>query len=207
MQKGSALIVVILIALIFFAIGFYFYSSNVNYQDPVSPSAGKEETKTYTSQELGFEFGYGRNLSVKEDSEEEFNKRGNGNFRKNFTGYIGYSPREVLGAVAVLDKTSSFDASPLTVWIFSNADNLTVKQWYEDYWYYPFVWGDFTASREKVSPQNIATISGQLAYFGIVNYQPNAQKFIYLTKNGKMYLFRIIGQEGDQILSTFKFIQ
>ena len=51
-------------------------------------------------------------------------------------------------------------------------NSLTIDKWYERYWYYPFVWGDYTARRNSVAPIKESTISGTLAKSGIVTYQP-----------------------------------
>ncbi len=208
MQKGSALIPILLAGLLIILGGFIFYSRGSDSKNPISPVALKNKISLYTSQQFLFKFEYGSDFFVKEDSEEEFNKRGNGDYRKNFKGYVGYEPGKFLGAVVVLDSTKSYDKTPLTVWVFDNSDNLTIEKWYAQYWFYPFVWGDFTyTGKVKLAPKDEATISGQMAKSGIVDYQPGKPKFIYLSKDKKMYLFRIIGQEGDQILSSFKFLQ
>src|SRR3989344_6629435 len=124
-------------------------------------------TKTYQNSALGFQFEYSsKDLKVIEDTEEEFDRRGNGNYRKNFKGYIFYEPGKVLGASVVLGKESDYDSSPFTVWVFDNPDNLSIDSWDKKYWYYPFVWGDFTSRRESVAPVNDATVSGQLAKYG-----------------------------------------
>lgn len=169
--------------------------------------------KTYSNKDLSIEFQYQPNLQVKEDSEAEFNQRSVGlttksaigDLRKNFTNYLQYEPGKFLGAVVVLDETGSYDKNPLTIWVFDNPNDLSIDTWYKNYWYFPFVWGDFTYDGKlKISPQNEATISGQIAKFGTVDYQPGSPKFIYLSRGGKMYLFRVIGNIGDQILATFK---
>lgn len=206
-QKGSALIPILLIGLLSVVVGLYFYSGKKS-QVTVSPAVSQEELKIYTNEQLGFRFEYkDGSFSVKEDSEEEFNKRGNGNFRKNFTGYIGYSPGELLGVVVVLDKSSSYDTNPFTVWVFDNPDELSIDKWYDKYWYFPFVWGDFTdKGKVELAPKEEATVSGQIGKFGIIDYQPGKPKFIYLSRDKKMYLFRLIGETGDKILSTLKFL-
>lgn len=169
--------------------------------------AKQPEFNDYLNSELGFKFSYNLNLSVKEDSEEEFNKRGNGNFRKNFTGYVGYEPPKPLVAVAVLDKDLSFDKNSFSVWVFDNSDNLTTDSWFDKYWYYPFIWGVFDyTSKGHITLDKEATISGQPAKYKIIAYQPGSPKFVYVSKGGKMYLFRVIGETGDKILSTFKFL-
>lgn len=178
---------------------------------PCPQSKGNKPTvkKEYsTFQKLGFSFQYPEDLVVKEDSEEEFNKRGNGDFRKNFKGYVGYEVGKFLGAVVVLDKSNSYETNPFTIWVFNNDNNLTIDTWYKNYWYYPFVWGDFTQiGKVELAPKDEATISGYIGKSGVIDYQEGKPKFIYLSKDKKMYLFRIIGEIGDKVLSSFKFLQ
>lgn len=183
---------------------------NISLQIPsitTTTTAKQPEFNDYSNPGLGFKFSYDLDLSVKEDSEEEFNKRGNGNFRKNFTGYVGYEPPKPLGAVAVLDKDLSFDKNLFSVWVFDNPDGLTADKWFDKYWYYPFIWGVFDdTSKGHIALDQEATISGQLAKYKIVSYQPGFPKFMYVVKDKRMYLFRIIGEAGEEILSSFKFI-
>ncbi|MDP3974312.1 MAG: hypothetical protein Q8P92_05775 [Candidatus Daviesbacteria bacterium] len=194
---------------IIFGSGYFYlnYKNNPpNFIPP--PDKQKDSLETYTNKDLGFKFEYSKkNLVVKEDSEEEFNKRGNGEFRKNFTAYVAYPPADNLGAVVVLEKEDNFETNPFTLWVFNNPNKLDIEQFYENYWYYPFVWGDYTARRDDVAPKGEATISGQLAQYGIVTYQPGSPKFIYLASSEKMYLFRIIGEEGEKILQTVKVVE
>lgn len=212
MQKGFSvpllLLGILVVCGVIFSYVFYVKTSQKNYRK-VSPNP-KQETplKVYSNQELDFEFQYVEGVEVKIDSEEEFNQRGNGDFRKNFTYYVTYPPAKVLGAFSVLDETGSFEMSPFTVWVFENSNDLTIEKWYNNFWYYPFVWGDYTASRNNVAPMIDATISGQIAKLGVVSYQPGSPKFIYLNHSGKMYLIRIINKQEnleDQILESFKF--
>jgi hypothetical protein len=211
MQKGSAALLLLVGALIVGIIGFFIFRviklPTSEFKSPVMAVAPALQSPVYANQSLGFEFEYPNELTVKEDSEEEFNKRGNGDYRKNFKGYVGYEPGQSIGAAVVLDKNSPFDKSPLAVWVFENPDNLSEEQWFDDYWYYPFIWGvfDYTSKGHIVMDQE-ATISGQLAKYKIVSYQPGAPKFIYIAKGQKMYLFRIIGEAGEKLLSTFKFL-
>lgn len=213
MQKGFAqpLLILLLITAVI-AGGAYFYF-RINTKAPLAivdeeikeDSINNVDMKSYL-RALGFEFKYKSNLLVKEDSEENFNKRGNGDFRKNFTGYIQYEPAKFLGATVVLEKDDNFDTNPFTVWVFENPDNLDIGEWYKNYWYYPFVWGDFTEKQKfEFAPKNEATISGKTAKSGVIDYRPGKPKFIYLSNDKKMYLFRIIGTTGEDLLSTFKF--
>ncbi len=218
-QSGFAqplLVIAAIIILITAGVYFYQASRGIKPFQTIKLTVSKQpEFKTYTNTDLGFEFQYSKTLNVKVDSEEEFNKRGNGDFRKNFKGYVGYEPGKFLGAVAVLDKTNSFDSSPFTIWMFNNDNNLTIDKWFENYWYYPYLWGVFDyTSKSHVTPDSEATVSGQLAKYKIVSYQPGKPKFVYVSKDQprldrgqKMYLFRIIGETGDKILSTFKFLK
>lgn len=211
-QKGSVqlLLLAAVVAIILGGVFFYFNlkttKKEVILQSPKITSPKQPEFKVYSDSVLGFSFQYPLNLNAKTDSEEEFNKRGNGDFRKNFKGYVGYEPGKVLGAAVVLDNTNSFGTNPFSVWIFNNDNNLTIEQWFKDYWYYPYLWGVFDyTSKSHITLDTEATISGIPAKSKIVSYQPGKPKFIYAAKDQKMYLFRVIGDTGDEILSTFKF--
>lgn len=213
MQKGSVLLFLLIAGLVVVvSIGIF----SLGLIKPSAPQVSSLSQKTsmpvsklpiYSNSSLGFEFEYSKDFSAKEDSEEAFNKRGKGDFRKNFQGYVGYEPGKFFGAVAVLDQTGDFDKSPLAIWVFNNINNLTIEKWFQDYWYYPYLWGVFDyTSKSHVSLDQEATISGQPARYKVVTYQPGSPKFMYVSKGGKMYLFRIIGADGDKILSTFKFL-
>lgn len=207
MQKGFVALPIVLGTLVIAGLVASYYYLNKPTPSILIKPVEENHLSTYVNEKLGFEFKYSKDLKVLKDSEEEFNKRGNGNFRKNFAYYVTYQPAAVLGIVAVLDKTNSFDKSPVTIWVFENPDNFSIEKWYANFWYYPFVWGDYTERRNNFAPINDATVSGQPAKYGIVNYQPSSPKFIYLSNSGKMYLFRIIGQQADQILYNFKFLE
>lgn len=210
MQKGfTALLLLLGVVVVGGIVAFYFYFSNtLSKSTSLKPPAQKENIQIYQNDKLGFQFQYSdEDLKVQEDSEEEFNKRGNGEFRKNFTYYITYSPPEMIGGVVVLDETASFETNLLTVWVFDNPNNLTIDKWYERYWYYPFVWGDYTERRNNVAPKNDATISGKLAKYGMVTYRPGSPKFFYLSHGGNMYLFKAVGEGGEKILQTVKFVE
>lgn len=208
MQKGSTQLFLVIAALVIIAIvGINFYK-NSKTNAPKNMPQKQSENKDYSNTEFGFGFTYSKDMKVKQDSEEEFNKRGNGDYRKNFRGYVGYEPGKVLGAVVVLDKDGKYDTNPFSVWIFNNDNNLTIDTWFKDYWYYPYLWGVFDwTSKGHVAPDSEATISGQMAKYKTVFYQPGKPKFVYVSKDQKMYLFRIIGETGDKILSSFKFLK
>ncbi|MBU1000297.1 hypothetical protein KKE78_02805 [Patescibacteria group bacterium] len=216
MQKGTVSLFIIIVVLLFIGlIGIFIFGLTKSpvltkspAQDPPAKAAITSSVLSdYQNNYLSFEFQYSNiDFTVKEDSEEAYNKRGNGDYRKNFKGYVGYEPGKSLGVVVLLDKSNSFDTNPFTIWVFDNSDNLSIDEWYKNYWYYPFVWGDFTYTGKFVlAPRKEATISGITAKSGAIDYQPGKPKFIYAAKDSKMYLFRVIGESGDKILSTFKF--
>lgn len=211
MQRGSAQLLVVFIIVTALVAGGYYYLSAKGKNPLPAINENVAPLKTlqssdYANQSLGFTFTYPKGLTLKEDTEEDFNKRGNGDFRKNFKGYVGYEPGKFSGAVVLL-QDSSFDQNPFTVWVFDNPDNLSIDEWYKNFWYYPFVWGVFDySSKNHITPDTEATISGQQAKYKIVSYQPGKPKFIYVAKDKKMYLFRIIGETGDNLLFTFKFL-
>ncbi len=210
-QVGHTQLLIIFLALVIIIGGIYLYPK-INGQKQVSSptynSFKMVEEKGYSNPSLGFAFKYPNDSFVKEDSEEEFNKRGNGDFRKNFRGYVAYEPGKLLGAVVVLDNKGLYDTNPFTLWVFDNPSDLTIDNWYKNYWYYPFVWGDFTSKgKVELAPKEESTISGQMAKSGMIDYQPGKPKFIYTSKDKRMYLFRIVGENGDKILSSFKFSQ
>lgn len=214
MQKGSAQLLLIIVTILGVILGVYLYQNSKGPAglETSKPSITKQpQSNSYLNQTLGFTFKYPNSVNVKIDTEEDFNKRGNGNYRKNFSGYVQYEPGKFLGAVMVLDKSNSYDTNPLTIWVFDNPNNLSVEKWYDKYWYYPFVWGDFTyTGKIELAPKVEATISGQLAKSGTIDYQPGKPKFIYVSKDKKMYLFRLIedkDQTSDKVLSAFKFLE
>ncbi len=220
MQKGFAQPFLIIAGLAILVIGgVYLYrgtnkSTNISAITPIKENPIQlpklinpiePEFKDYTNT-LGFSFKYAKDLSLKEDTEKEFNQRSGGDFRKNFAGSVQYQPGTFLTGVVVLDKSSAYDLNPFTLWVFDNPDNLSIDAWYKNYWYYPFVWGDFTyKGKVELAPKDEATISGTLAQSGVIDYQPGKPKFVYLSKEKKMYLFRIIDESGDKILESFKF--
>lgn len=216
MQKGSAALFLLVVAIV---VGIFIVLlvnrakvsiTQLPVKIPAVPKIPGLPSPTpfiYSDSALGFEVQYfDKDLKVVKDSEEDFNKRGNGNYRKNFTGYVGYEPPVSTGAVVVLDKDGSFDKNPLSVWVFSNDNNLTIEQFFQKYWYYPFVWGVFDyTSKGHIALDSEATVSGQLAKYKIISYQPGKPKFVYVAKENKMYLFRVIGEKGEKILSDFRF--
>ena len=98
-SKGFASILIItVVLLILIGGGVYLYQNlkpPTSLNSPNSPDSSNSNIpnfKDYLDQSLELSLKYSKDLTVKEDSEEEFNQRGNGDFRKNFKGYVGYEP-------------------------------------------------------------------------------------------------------------------
>lgn len=165
--------------------------------------------KTYTDETLSFQFEYpSSGYEVVSETEDSFFKAEKADHRKNFTGYVGYKPPEFVTGIA-LKKAS---ATPLTLWVFDNPNNISIESWFDKYWYYPFVWGIFNyPDKNPLKPTIEATISGQLAKSIVVSYQPGKPEFIYVAKGDKMFMFKVIEGTDEkviaQVLSSFKFTQ
>ncbi len=174
------------------------------------PQVSSVKTKlTYNNQDLSFS--YPPKYEVVEDSETSFIKRGNTDFRKNFTSYVGYAPASLVSALILQDPTmlepDNFDKAPFLIWVFDNPDNLSAKDWYDKYWYYPFMWGVFSYDQKaQNAPKLESSISGQLALGGAVLYQEQSPEYIYISSGGKMYLLRILNtleqDSKEQILKS-----
>lgn len=227
MQKGflSLLILVLVFIAAFAGFTYWFLRAHEKAQfippvlnwsaakqeNDASPSASVSKKQTFTDQELGILIKVpSSNLKVVDESEEEFHKRVNGNFRENFTATTGYEPAKFVASYAVADNRNLFDNSPFSLWVFENPDDLTVEKWFDFYWYYPFVWGDFSDRRLEVAPNDDTTVDGVPAKYGVVNYQSGSPKYIYVQYLNKMYLFKVLdhsGGTGEQILNSFKFLK
>ncbi len=201
-----------LILVAFVAVGgFLFYQNNQSIS--VSNRQGTIKSappKTASYKGTTFIFSYAPKLTARADSEEEYSKRNGGDARKNFSGYVQYQPPKFLEASAVLNFDQNIDKSPFTVWVFDNPSNLSEADWYDKYWYYPYLWGQFNLpEKQPLSPKNEATVSGRMAHFGLVDYQFGSPKYYYLSSQSRMYLIRILAtpdNAGEQALSSFKLI-
>ena len=220
MQKGFAPLVVLMVILVSILAGgavyFLFYSSKSSsventvdkvttpVEDSTSSAILKEDPNIYTDNEGNFSLTTDPRLEAVEETEDQFEKRVNGNMRKNFTSYIQYAPAQFVNAFYLLGEDKNYDQAPLSVWVFENPAGLDPQGFYKKYWYYPFVWGDFTSAKNKIAPETEEIIDGKIGYSGVVNYRPANPKFIYLQYKEKMYLFRLVGD--TDILKGFKFI-
>ncbi len=180
-------------------------------QSPLSPTKAlpaKAQTSSLQHyNKLGIQFDYPAGYKIVEDSEKQFSERENANYRKNFEGYVGYAPAEVIYAFSVLPEGatlgSQFEIVPLTVWVFENPNSLSPEKFYAKNWYYPFIWGEFSSAQKNAiapSPQG-----------AIVASQPGAPKFQLYVQGDTMIMVRTVTEgEGSEvskkILSSFKVI-
>lgn len=210
-QSGAVFVLVLLLVLIIAGLVLFILIGVKN--SPVSFSQKTAKTGStlpvYYSRQFGFEFRYPLEFTVQNDSEEDYSKRGQTDFRKNFTDYVGYEPPKLIKAVAVLGKDNSYDPSPFTVWVFANPDSLDTFLWYDKYWYYPFMWGIF-AKEHKYMPslERQATVSGQFVQYRLLSYQNGAPEYFYFSHKGNMILLRSLTTKnsGKSILDTFKLL-
>lgn len=229
---GLLILLIVIGVVAFFLLNQYSAPKTAISENPLSvqrqeaTASTQVSAKKYSNPDLGFEINLPQELSVKEGSEKAYYQRmagkdynssrineknlffeyKNADLRGNFANYVGYQPGEVLGVFEVLDNLENYDQSPLNIWVFDNPNNLTIDQWYENYWYYPFVWGDFSKDgKTKTVPVDDLSFPGLGAKSAVVDYQPGKPKFVYISGNGKIYLFKTLSG-GDQILSSFKIL-
>ena len=222
MQRGSVLpLLLVLILILTVGVGvFYiqFYRTDTTSEAAVaivpiktktlsSPSPAKQVSSI---ESLGLSFEVPEGFSLKEETEEEYFKRAFGNIRKNFSGYVLYSPAEFAESFYIVaDGENNLDKSILTVWAFQNPESLDPKAFYNKYWYYPFVWGDFSAKKNNIAPESIELIDGKEGQFGVVDFREEKPKFIYLPLNDKNLMLQIQYPNGSltakEILRSFKF--
>lgn len=219
MQKGFAnfLLMVILVSAILSVLGVYWISSknqpSVPIQDKkmLSPASNKLQNTAYKNSEMGLEFSLPPGYSAKEESEKEYFKRVYGDTRKNFTYYVQYPPPEFVNSFYVLKNgEGNWDKANLIISIFKNPENLDAAKFYKDYWYYPFVWGDFSAEKNKIAPVNVELIAGREGKSGVVDYRESKPKFIYLPRGDRGLMLQIQlpsenNETGKKILDSFKF--
>lgn len=215
MQKGFApILLVIIFAAILTSAGVYWSSfkkaSEVVIQEKMVSPTPPNETN-YENAQLGFKLVLPGGFLVKEESEKDYFKRSNGDVRKNFTYYIQYLPPDFINSFYVLENgEDNLDKAKLAIVVFKNPDNLDAQKFYNKYWYYPFVWGDFTAGKNKIAPENIEQIGGKEGKYGIVDYREGKPKFIYLPLESKDLMFQIQlpsqgNEAGQKILESLKF--
>ncbi len=212
-SRGSALVIIIFIVFLLAALvgGWWLIfqspksktTSTQNIPPQTQAQAEVNQNSSFNNSSSGISFAYPVGSSVVQETEEEYFKRANGNIRKNFTGYITYAPPEVINTFFVTND-NKLDNSPFIIWEFANSDNLTATEWYKDYWYYPFVWGEYAdPGRSKYAPTLEATVAGQLAGYTTIDYRPGDPDFYLIPSRDKMFLVITQGT-GSEILQTLK---
>lgn len=136
---------------------------------------------------LGFSLQMPQGYDLVTETEQEFFERNKTDYRKNFTYYVEYAPPAVLKILT---------SSDFSLWVFDNPENITIEAWYDKFWYYPFVWGQFNL------PEKQAIASSKEGT--VVDYQPGKPKFVYIPHQNKMFLMRILGDDGEKIFNSLK---
>jgi len=220
MQRGSVLpIILVLILVLSVGVGAFFvqYSRTdmtseaaVQVVKPEATPSAKPDYQEIIDEVIGLTFKMPLNFNLVTETEEEYFKRANGQIRKNFNYYVLYNPAEFAEAFYVLPEAeNNLDKAVLTVWVFQNPENLDAEKFYGKYWYYPFVWGDFTAAKNKIAPESIELVDGKEGQFGVVDYRDGKPKFMYLPIRDKNLMLQIQYPDGNltakEILQSFKF--
>lgn len=221
MQRGSVLpllLIFVLVAAI--GVGVYFnqHSKTSTTSEAAAPLKSLQIIPSSSPKDLtilddmtGLKFEVPSGLTVKRETEAEYFKRAFGNIRKNFNYYVLYNPAEFAEAFYVMPSSeTNLDKALLTAWVFQNPDNMDAKAFYSKYWYYPFVWGDFTAAKNSIAPESIEIIGGKEGFYGMVDYREGTPKFIYIPLKDKNLMMQInLPSEGNltgqDILRSFKF--
>lgn len=221
MQRGSVLpIILILIVLAGLGIGVYFLqNSRTNtiseasspVQKAFSKPSASPQDETVNIENIGLSLKLSTGFDFIEESEEKYFKRANGNIRKNFNYYVQYDPAGFSESFYIVPEgETDLDKAILSAVVFENPDNLDPMQFYKEYWYYPFVWGDYTSRRNDIDPENPETIGGKTGGSGVVGYRPGKPRFIYLPLPDKNLMMQIQlptenNQTGGEILQSFTF--
>lgn len=181
-------------------------SSSSPLLTPATPSPTPADL-IYTDTDLGFSFTYPpQGYSVVTDNEDKYNALSGANQRRNFYQTWWYEPPTLVKGLYVrtdsAENLNQFSLLPFTLWVFDNPDNLTPNQWYDKYWYYPFLWGDYEPRKLQDGPDQTATISGYPAAYKIVAFQAGNPQFIYIPKDDKMFLIRLFDNGSTDSLSS-----
>ncbi len=207
-QKGHSLIILVLVLAVLAGI-WIFKQGN---QKIISPLTAKKD-QIYQDPDFKFQLKYPDNFEVVSQTEDEYSKLTQTEYRKNFAGYVGYQPPQFIKGLVVKSKdtkltSSQFDPIALTLWIFENPKKLDEKAWFASFWYYPFIWGIFAEPQKgQIAPKNEATVSGILTKSAVITYSPGNPKFILLPKDDKIFLFKVIDDKnnlGTKVLDSFR---
>lgn len=171
---------------------------------PISPVVNQktEQSKPniFEDQVLGFSLQMPEGYDLVTETEEEFFERNKTDYRKNFKYYVTYEPPVVTKILTLKGHSenlaSLWDSAHFSLWVFDNPENITIEAWYDNYWYYPFLWGQFNApEKQKIAPTKEGVI---------IDYQPGKPKFVYMQSKDKMFLMRILGEDGEKIFNSLK---
>lgn len=181
--------------------GFIFFKNLTPDQKPtelVSPQV--IEQNIYKDQVLGVSLQIPAGYELVSETEDEYHARNKTDYRKNFKYYVTYEPPLVVKIFTLKGHSenlaSLWDSAHFSLWVFDNPENITIEAWYDKFWYYPFVWGQFnTPEKQKIAP----TKEGM-----VIDYQPGKPKFVYIQHQNKMFLVRILGDDGEKILNSIQ---
>lgn len=219
MQRGSVLpLFLVMVLVLTVGVGVFFNRFSrtdttseaavpIQISPLVSPSP---KSQSMFDDKLGLNFDIPSGFSLKKETEEEYFKRANGPIRKNFNYYVLYNPAEFLEAFYIIpDSENNLDKAILTVWVFQNPEGLDAGRFYDKYWYYPFVWGEFSAAKNKIAPEDIELIDSKEGRFGVVDYREGKPEFIYLQLKDKNLMLQIQfpseNLTAKEILKSFRF--
>lgn len=213
MQRGSLLISVFLFmaVLALAAISSWYYVINQPQvaktpdKPPLRTPQASSELENYENSSLRIKLNLPTDYKVIEETEPEYFKRANGDTRKNFTYYVQYPPADFIGSTYVLkEDESNLDNAVLSILAFKNPDNLNAADFYNRYWYYPFVWGEFSSGEKaKVAPKSVEIISGKEASSSVVHYRDTDPKFIYLPIPGEGVIYQLrLPTENNKVGET-----
>lgn len=217
MQKGFAqtLILVFILLILGSIAGYWLFFSKqpqavIQKQTKSLVSSTNENIKpeVYKDGQLGLEVEVPEGFSLEKESETEYFKRANGDTRKNFTYYVQYPPAEFAGSFYVIKKgETDLGKAALSLVAFKNPDSLDPKSFYNRYWYYPFIWGEFSSiEKPKIAPEKIELIEGREAGSAVVDFREDKPKFIYLPYGDKGLMLQIHlpsgNPESENILKT-----
>ena len=225
MQKGSApILIVLLVVISSLGIFGYWYISSTQTPDTqdelipptrqsmpaIAPSTEPSPT-IYTDPSLGFKTKIPQGFNVREETEEEYFKRANGQIRDNFTSYVQYPPPMFTKSLYVIKESDKdLGNAVLSIVVYENPENLSPEKFYNKYWYYPFIWGEFGGDKSLISPKEIEKVGGTEAGSAVVNFRESKPKFIYLPLEDKKQMLQIHlpsenNQPGEDILKSLVF--
>lgn len=200
-NKNMHLPVVIVLLIVLSLGGLLFFKNSAPDQklaELVSPQV--IEQNIYKDQVLGFSLQIPAGYELVSETEDEYHARNKTDYRKNFKYYVTYEPPVVTKIFTLKGHSenlaSLWDSAHFSLWVFDNPENITIEAWYNNFWYYPFIWGQFNPpDKAKIAPTKDGVT---------IDYQPGKPKFVYMQNKNKMFLMRILGEDGEKILNSLK---